>query len=220
MKARITLSVFALVVVFCGAAYGDSDLIGRATVIDGDTLEIHNTRIRLHGIDAPESGQACSKHGKTYRCGQHAALALSDMISNAPVRCQPKGTDRYKRILAECFSRSVNLNAAMVKAGWALAYRQYSKAYIPDEDDAKAQARGMWGGNFQPAWEYRKNPTKDEQTQNHGCMIKGNINSKGRRIYHLPGTTSYARTRITKEKGERWFCSESDAVAAGWKPAR
>lgn len=216
MKARITLTTLALVTAFYGAAYGAQDLVGRATAIDGDTIEIRGTRIRLFGIDAPESGQSCKRKGADYRCGQQAALALSDMISDVPVRCVKKDTDRYGRIVAECFSRSVNLNQAMVENGWALAYRQYSNAYVSHEKSAKEKSVGMWAGTFQAPWDYRKSPTAAETRQSNGCLIKGNINNKGHKIYHMPGTTSYGRTRIDTRKGERWFCSEAEAQAAGW----
>ena len=83
-----------------GAKAGN--LLGQASVIDGATFEIHGQRIRLHGIDAPEGGQTCTADGKTYRCDQQAALALADKIGRETVRCQPKDTDRYGRVVAVC----------------------------------------------------------------------------------------------------------------------
>lgn len=107
------------------------DLRGVASVIDGDTLEIHGARIRLNGIDAPESGQHCQDAaGTAWRCGQQAALALSDRIGRRVVNCQQTDTDRYGRIVADCFAGRTNLNRWMVREGWAVAYRQYSTAYV------------------------------------------------------------------------------------------
>ena len=96
--------IFALVVASSavGASAAQSPIVGVASVIDGDTLEIHGQRIRLHGIDAPESRQFCEKNGKKYRCGQQAALALADKVGRATIRCEQRDIDRYKRIVAVC----------------------------------------------------------------------------------------------------------------------
>ena len=119
--------IFALVVAgsAIGAAAAQSPIVGVASVIDGDTLEIHGQRIRLHGIDAPESRQFCEKDGKQYRCGQQAALALSDKICRATIRCEQRDIDRYKRSVAVCRLGNVDINASMVREGWAIAYLQY-----------------------------------------------------------------------------------------------
>ena len=114
-------------------------IAGAATVIDGDTIEIHGQRIRLHGIDAPELGQMCVAEGKRYRCGQEAAFALADKIGRKPVTCRERDIDRYGRIVAVCYlvpsqcSMRENLNAWLVSEGWALAYRRYSVDYIDEE---------------------------------------------------------------------------------------
>src|SRR3954447_8651078 len=100
-----------------------ADITGNAIVVDGDTLEIRGTRIRLYGIDAPESGQLCRWTGKDYRCGWQAA-ALDDLIARRPVRCEERDVDRYGRTVAGCFVGSVSLNDELVKRGWAVAYRE------------------------------------------------------------------------------------------------
>lgn len=200
------------------------EILGRASVVDGDTLDIHGNRIRMQGIDAPESAQLCERDGKPYRCGQQAANHLDQLIAGRPVRCVEEDRDRYGRVVAICFVGSKDLNREMVRAGWAVAYRQYSKAYVPDEEVAKAGRKGIWAGSFQSPAEYRRAkregvPARASANVAGECRIKGNISSKGERIYHLPGSDAYGRTRIDESKGERWFCTEGEALKAGWRPA-
>ena len=196
-----------------------NEIVGWASVIDGDTLEIHGVRVRLHGIDAPESGQMCSVQGQEYRCGQKAALALSDKIGNSTVTCEPRDWDRYGRVVAVCRAGGVDLNGWMVSEGWALAYRQYSTDYVTQENNASAARLGVWQGDFVAPWDWRHgNRGEVAKTQSPGgCVIKGNISSKGERIYHVPGGEFYDRTKISPAKGERWFCTEGEARAAGWR---
>lgn len=131
-------------------------LAGTASVTDGDTLEIHGQRIRLHGIDAPESGQLCHRNGEPWRCGQTAALALSDFIGRRVVSCEPRDKDRYGRIVAVCSVGGTNINRWLVAEGHALAYRQYSMDYVRDETAAKTARKGVWNSTFDPPWEWRK----------------------------------------------------------------
>ena len=107
-------------------------------MIDGDTIEIRGQRIRLFGIDAPESRQTCTDpKGASYRCGQRAAQALDYRISDSPVTCEPKDKDRYGRIVAVCRAYGEDLSAWMTGLGWALAFRRYSAQYIPAEELAQ-----------------------------------------------------------------------------------
>ena len=129
---------------------------GTASVIDGDTIEIHGERIRLDAIDAPESSQLCiDAAGKRYRCGQKSAFALADMIGRSVVSCQPKGRDRYKRVIATCFKGPINLNAWIVSQGWAVAFRKYGIDYIGEEDQARIARRGIWAGSFEMPSDWR-----------------------------------------------------------------
>ncbi|MEP9376228.1 thermonuclease family protein [Aquabacter sp. CN5-332] len=133
-------------------------IVGRASVIDGDTIEIHGQRIRLEGIDAPESRQTCTdkKTGAAVRCGQRAAFFLADMIEARVVSCEPKGRDRYKRVLAQCKAAGRDIAAAMVDAGWALAYVAYSREYELCEAAARKARAGMWAYEFIPPWDWRR----------------------------------------------------------------
>lgn len=136
---------------------GADTLTGQASVIDGDTLDIHGERIRMAGIDAPESRQACiDSMNQQYRCGQVAALALAGHIGRAVVTCEGSERDRYGRLIGTCSAEGENLSAWMVTQGLAVAYRQYSTAYVPQEELAKAGQIGLWQGVFQMPWEWRK----------------------------------------------------------------
>jgi endonuclease YncB( thermonuclease family) len=130
---------------------------GQAIVVDGDTIEIVGTRIRLHGIDAPESGQRCQDaRGQDYRCGQRAAFVLTDWIGRVTVSCEQRDTDRYGRVVAVCRARETDINQWMVRQGWAVAYREYSPEYVPDELAARHARAGLWAGRFVPPSEWRR----------------------------------------------------------------
>ena len=134
-----------------------ASITGQATIIDADTIEIHGERIRLEGIDAPESGQRCySASNKLYRCGAGAANALDKWIGNATVTCRIDGTDRYKRLLGTCQARGVDMQEWLVENGYAIAYRQYSTQYVPAEHRAAAAHAGIWEGRFVNPAEWRK----------------------------------------------------------------
>ena len=197
-------------------------LTGRVSVVDGDTLEMHGNRIRLHGIDAPESGQSCSdEKNKRFRCGQVSANRMASYVSGKTVSCEVKDKDRYGRLVATCFVNGVDVNELLVSEGWAVAYRQYSKDYVSAEENAKKLGLGMWRGKFVQPWNWRRGERlEDARAYNtNDCLIKGNISSGGK-IYHTPSSPWYARTKINELKGERWFCSEEEAEAAGWRAPR
>ncbi|MEH6648069.1 thermonuclease family protein [Sulfitobacter sp.] len=132
-------------------------ITGVTSVIDGDTIEVWGQRIRLHDIDAPESRQLCIRaDGTSWRCGQQAALALSDRIGRQQVSCPVRDTDRFGRAIAVCVQDGSDLNAWVVQQGWAVAYCQYSRGYIPAEEDARRSRRNVWSGQFDISWDWRR----------------------------------------------------------------
>ncbi len=210
------------------AASPATALSGVARVIDGDTIDVGKTRVRLHGVDAPESGQSCVASGARWPCGRRATRALAGRLGGRTVICEERDRDRYGRIVAVCRQDGRDINAWLVAKGWALAYRRYSRAYVDEERTARAARKGMWRGAFVAPWDWRRGkrlrgsartsrPSANAASER--CNIKGNIGRGGKRIYHLPGGRYYAKTRIDPSRGERWFCSEREARAAGWRGA-
>lgn len=136
----------------------NQEISGAVRVGDGDSIDIGTTRIRFHGIDAVELAQHCKDAaGADYACGEMAKQALQDLVRGKTVRCDERhGVDQYGRIAAVCTADGLDLNAAMVDAGFAVAYRQHSLAYVPNEDRARAAKRGLWAGSFQMPSDYRR----------------------------------------------------------------
>ena len=142
-----------------------SEIVGFPKVVDGDTIHIKSYKIRLEGIDAPEMRQKCKKpylkimffnFQKDYYCGQMSKKKLIQKIGNKPVKCILLGKDRYKRYLAKCLKGTINLNRWMVRNGYAIAYRKYSKIYVLDENFAKEEKLGLWSGSFIKPEKWRK----------------------------------------------------------------
>lgn len=136
-----------------------TEVVGVASVTDGDTLEIQGTKIRLFGVDAPESTQTCTRNRKTYPCGREAANALAGFLGQQTVRCRRKDTDRYGRLVAVCHVGNTDVNGWLVQSGYALAYREYGTDYVPQETAARKAKRGIHAGTFVNPADYRKGKT-------------------------------------------------------------
>ena len=203
---------------------------GAVRVIDGDSLHVGDTEVRLFGVDAFEGRQVCVRDGNPWRCGEAAANELRKLTTGA-ITCHKRDTDSYGRTVAVCTDGTVDLGAELVRAGLALAYRQFSDDYVDEENEARTARRCAWAGDFTRPWDARRaGDTQLRQVQSangdavSGCRgtgIKGNISKpSGERIYHVRGSSSYEETRIDEADGERWFCTEEDARRAGWRPRR
>lgn len=142
----VMLALFAAMVAaiaYLGAGPGET-FSGKARAVDGDSLELGGRRVRLIGIDAPEYRQTCEKFGLTTQCGGRAHAELAKLVSGKTVECESFGYDRYDRTLAKCRTGVTDLGAAMVRAGWAIAYGDYR-----DEEQVARRARaGIWAGEF------------------------------------------------------------------------
>jgi len=219
-----------------------TEFSGVPRVVDGDTLVIAALKVRLDGIDAPETDQIClDANGARWTCGIEARNQLEAHIARRAVSCVSNGTDVYHRLLATCSVAGENLNEWAVKEGWALAYVKYSTVYVNAEKAARSGKRGLWRGAFIAPWDWRHRnsktvilgalsvpvsaqqillaPSGDERAPSTECLIKGNVNRNGERIYHMPSQKYYATIDMSKGGGRRWFCTPEEAEAAGWRRA-
>lgn len=134
----------------------------RVTVIDGDTIGVGDDRFRLHGIDAPEKSQPCTKENETtFDCGKAATEYLEYLTLGENVVCESTGKDRWGRYIGKCSTDTISdLGRQMVRSGWAIAYTEYSTDYVSDNQTAKESLLGMWATNFVTPQEWRKNRGK------------------------------------------------------------
>ncbi|MFN7222756.1 MAG: thermonuclease family protein [Paracoccaceae bacterium] len=214
VRSLLVLVVLLLAAPFSIALTRD----GSVRVIDGDTLDWQGKRVRLFGIDAPEKRQTCDRNGQSWDCGAWSATMLSRAVQSGAVTCIKESMHR-NRIVATCTAAGQDLSLLQIQAGAAQAYRRYSDRYVPAEQAARAGAVGIWAGRMVTPEAYRHTGKATVQIAPADCLLKGNINGSNR-IYHRPGQRDYAATRIDPSKGEAWFCTENDAVAAGFRPAR
>lgn len=189
-------------------------LEGRVVGIsDGDTFTLLTSiklevKIRLKDVDAPERNQPYRAKSKK---------ALSDLVYGEVVRVEHSNKGSFGRIVGKVFVGDTDVSAELVRQGAVWVYQKYSqdKKLLALEVEARLAKRGLWGiPNPVPPWDWRKGENSPE-----GCRIKGNISKNGK-LYHMPGDPSYKQTKINIKKGEKWFCSEAEAEAAGWTRAR
>lgn len=221
MTCSLRLAAILGVVLAAPVALAERAAIsGMGRIVDGDTLDVGAVRIRLHGIDAPEAGQACQRaNGKSWQCGTEATNRLAELAEGKPVECEARDRDQYGRIVAVCRQSGIDINEIMVGEGLAWAFVRFSDDYVIQEASARAARVGIWQGPAELPWEYRENRWERaaEASPRPGCPIKGNINRQGERIYHTPWSPWYGRTQINENQGERWFCDEAEALEAGWR---
>jgi len=190
-------------------------------ITDGDTIVMvdrqdQQFKIRLAEIDAPERRQPYYQKSRQML----AALAFQ---KNAIVTVVD--TDQYGRLVGRVAVGDLDVNAEMIRRGGAWAYRKYLRdpSLLDVEQAARVAQLGLWAlpeAERVPPWEWRRNRRDvSAETPSADCRIKGNISSNGR-IYHVPGSTHYDQTVIDTGKGERWFCTEEEAIAAGWRAPR
>lgn len=194
---------------------------GVARVIDGDTLDIADRRVRLFGIDAPERDQTCRNGaGREWACGAWATVEITRRFGGRVLTCAELDRDRYGRTVARCEDAGgADVARVLTETGAAFAYRRFSQDYAGAEAKARAAGAGIWAGSALRPAEFRAQGGSVSPAPQTGCGIKGNISASGK-IFHRPGQRDYDRTKINTAKGERWFCSAEEARMAGWRPAR
>lgn len=217
------------------------DVVGVARVVDGDTLDIAGEKVRLHGIDAPESDQLCRRAGAQYACGAMASQWMVEQTSGKTVTCSGSQRDRYGRLIAVCRVGGTDLNEGIVRVGWAVAFLRYSHAYAEDEAAAQRERVGLWAGEFERPAEHRRAGRANAEQSRAGrakqvahaqqslppdlgqstdaCAIKGNVNNRGQRIYHVPGDRWFGRLQLHPRQGDRCFLSVEEAESAGFRAA-
>ena len=156
VREILIFKILILIIIFSNNNLYGKTIIGKAKVIDGDTIHIRENKIRLYGIDAPESNQECLQDNKKWLCGKDSTEFLKKITHNSIVECRINGIDKYKRYIGICFTNKKNLNRYIVKNGWAIAYRYYSKDYIDEELIAKKNKKGIWQGEFEEPHKFRK----------------------------------------------------------------
>lgn len=237
---RIAAVVLALVVLASALGLAVArPILGTVRVIDADTFDVGGTRVRLHGVDAAERDQTClDAKGESWPCGAWATEQARALFEGRVTWCERLDTDRYGRAVARCAAGVGGLLAAkegaggvlpwsdvgaeVVGRGMAVAYLQYSDDYAEVEAMARAKGEGVFAGSMVDPAEHRAGQRTAEAggpPSEPGCAIKGNVSGSGQ-VFHLPGGAFYERTAIDEAKGERWFCSPEEALAAGWRASQ
>ena len=210
-------------------------------IVDADTIWAGTKKVRLSGIDAPETDQVClDAAGKTWDCGIEARNKLRAHTGTQAWTCELKGRDLYKRALGNCNVAGEDVSRWLVRNGWALAFRKYSTVYVADEQYAQQHKLGLWSGAFIAPWDWRhRNPDTVilgsssvpvdaqrsllpvvAQPPSPDCTIEGNLKAANQCIYHLPGGKFYNRLSMDRISDRRWFCSAAEAEAAGCRKSK
>jgi endonuclease YncB( thermonuclease family) len=196
-------------------------LQGRAYATGADTLRVAGTYVKLVGIEAPEHDQRCEDaRGRSWRCGAAAEAALSRLVDGRPVSCALSGGDDAGRKWALCSIGSRDVGAELVRRGHVFADGTIFARYASQEREARSAKAGLWRGSAERPAAYRAKLWEEARRRAPGgCPIKGHI-AGASRVYVLPWSPDYPRVRVQTARGERWFCSEEEAVAAGFRAAQ
>jgi endonuclease YncB( thermonuclease family) len=194
-----------------------SELTGRAIAITGDLMRVDGALVRIGGVEAPESRQPCYRaNGRRWNCASAAKSGLARVVRGRRVSCTPSGEESGGYVVADCRIGTTDVATALVQGGYVFAVRSLFSSLGSAEDAARAAKKGIWQGEIQRPQEWRDQLWEDaKQEAPDGCPIKGVVRASSK-VYTLPWSADYERAKVRKEKGERWFCSEDEAKAAGF----
>ncbi|MBU2532049.1 MAG: thermonuclease family protein [Alphaproteobacteria bacterium] len=197
-----------------------ASLSGRARAVTGDTLRLNGRLVRLAGMEAPELSQICrDRRNRAWRCGQRSRNTLQILVRRAEVSCSNVSAIAGGRLEATCRVGDGDVASAMVEKGYAFAEGLFFKTYASAEAKAREARLGIWQGDAQRPADFRaKRWERASQSAPDGCPIKGRVVRKAK-VYVLPWAANYGQVRVRASRGERWFCSESEAIAAGFRPS-
>jgi endonuclease YncB( thermonuclease family) len=201
------------------SASQDNVIAGRASATSGDLLRVGNKLVRLAGIEAPQPAQPClNSKGRRWSCAASARDALYRLVRGRRVACELKDASGSTPPLAHCRTADTDIAAALVRKGHVFAGEDGT--YAGDEEAARANKAGLWQGQAERPGLWRSKVWEEaKRTSPEGCPIKG-IVRRGNRIYAMPWSEGYSGRSIRKVRGERWFCSEDEARAAGFKDSQ
>lgn len=195
-----------------------SDLSGRADAVSGDLLRVNGQLVHLAGVEAPERKQPCLKgNGRRWSCGTSARSALDKILRGKTVTCTASGHDDAGRALATCNANGADIAAELVRAGHVFSAQGFMNSYNTAEDEARSAKLGLWQGETVRPQEWRDRVWEEaKRTAPEGCPIKGYVRDDDR-TYAMPWMAAYNGGKIRTVRGDRWFCSEDEARAAGFK---
>ncbi len=235
---------YALILLSLTASAAPAEEVsGILEIVDGDTVYVASRKIRLSGIDSPETDQTClNADGRLSKCGLESKRRLDGRFGGKQLTCKLTGGDKYGRALGDCFHSGESMSRWMVRSGWALAFRRYSSEFVADEDYARQLKAGLWAGAFIAPWDWRHrtgrtiilgavqvprnaqrellSPTVAATPPDSTCVIKANMSRNGECIYHVPGGEFYDKLRMDIPGPRRWFCNPAEAEAAGCRKSK
>lgn len=241
---KLSLKIFAAAFFLWPAFAHAADITGTPKILDGDTVQFGSLRVRLGAMASPETDQQClNEKGEPFACGIAARDTLKTFAGDRPWTCRPVGATQHGSVVGRCTAGGEDVEKWMVRNGWGLASAREAKGYGADEAEARTSKAGLWAGAFVSPREWRNRnanamvlgalkvtpATKALLLRSaHGanppspdCAIKANVNRSGTCIFHQPGGRFYAKIKMDNpEKGNRWFCTVSEAKAANCRETR
>jgi endonuclease YncB( thermonuclease family) len=245
--AMNAIRLFVLAICLAGPLAGahakSGEFTGIPKIVDGDTIQFGDIRLKMEGIDAPQMDQLClDKAGVRWKCGVAAREYLRSKTGSKPWSCEVVRQNHHGRLLARCLAGSDDIARVMVRSGWALASTTGSARYLPSEQEARLSEAGLWAGAFVAPLDWRQHNrhakifgrgTVPEESSDQlltsafgasppstDCAIKGNVNWSGKCVFHKPGGRWYKRITMEAKYGDRWFCTPIEAISSGCRETR